>query len=125
MRPSVSPSRMHSRSRIREVGEQHVARVVAERVVDQLEAVEVDEEHREPALVPLRLRERLLQALAEHRAVEEPGERVVARDELEIALGLLARDELADVGARRSARPAIDAVVGARALRGAKNSITP
>src|SRR5262249_10277982 len=43
--------------------------------------------------------ERLLQALAEHPAVEEPGQRIVAREELQAVLGLHAADELADVAA--------------------------
>ena len=50
-----------------------VAGVVAQRVVDDLEAVEVDEQHRERARVALRLRERLVQALVEGAAVGQAG----------------------------------------------------
>ena len=53
----------------RDVLQQAVARLVAEAVVDVLEAVEVDEEERELLAAPLRERERALQRVHEHRAV--------------------------------------------------------
>ena len=52
---------------------------MAEAVVDLLEAVEVDEQHRERVARPLGPRERLVEPVAEQRAVGEPGEAVVER----------------------------------------------
>ena len=57
-----------------------IAGGVAERVVDRLEAVEVDDEERKAA-EPLGLGEALRQPLAQHVAVGEPGQRVVIRRE--------------------------------------------
>ena len=56
--------------------EQLVAVVVPERVVDLLEAVEVDEQHRDRAVRAHAL-DRALDALVEERAVRQPGEGVV------------------------------------------------
>ena len=50
-----------------------------ERVVDALEAVEVEAEHGEALAAP-QAQQRLLQLLAEQRAVGEVGQRVVARE---------------------------------------------
>ena len=58
-----------------------VAVVVAERVVDLLEAVEVDQQQRDPR-VHVRGRDALLEALVEARAVRQAGERVVHREVL-------------------------------------------
>ena len=59
--------------------QQRVADGVPERVVDALEAIEVETEHGE-ALAALQAQQRLLQLLAEQRAVGELGQRVVARE---------------------------------------------
>ena len=59
--------------------QQVVALVVAERVVDVLEAVEVDEDDRERAAVAVARRERLLEPVAQQGAVGQAGERVVER----------------------------------------------
>ena len=59
--------------------EQHVAVVVAERVVDLLEVVEVHDHHREAAVAALGGAQRLLDAVAEQHAVGQAGERVVQR----------------------------------------------
>ena len=71
---------------------QLVAERVAEAVVDDLEAVQVQEEHRGAALrmAALRAPDRLVQAVEEQDAVREAGERVVERVVLEAALGLAA-----------------------------------
>ncbi len=58
-------SRQPLRDRLQEL----VARVVAERVVDALEVVEVEEQASDVRAVALRLREDLLQPLVEQRAV--------------------------------------------------------
>ena len=58
--------------------EELVARAVAEAVVDQLEPVQIEEEHREAGrLASLGAREGDLQAVLEQRAVGEAGERIV------------------------------------------------
>ena len=58
---------------------------MAERVVDGLEAVEVEEEHRGAAArpAPARAAQRLLEPVEEQRAVGQAGERVVQRVVLE------------------------------------------
>ena len=76
--------------------QQLVAGVVAERVVDLLEAVEVHDQHGHAAAVAAaRPRGRVLDAVAEQRAVGQAGERVVQRLVL-VELGL---------GERAPARP--------------------
>ena len=75
-RASVSPSRSAPLQPLGDDLEQLVAVVVPERVVDLLEAVEVDEQHRDRALRAHAL-DRALDALVEERAVRQAGERVV------------------------------------------------
>ena len=60
--------------------QQLVAGIVAERVVDALEMVEVEEQARDVRGVALRLREDLLQPLVEERPVRQPREDVVLRE---------------------------------------------
>ena len=60
--------------------QQLVAGVVAQRVVDALEMVEVEEEARDVRAVALRLREDLLQPLVEERPVRQSGQDVVLRE---------------------------------------------
>ena len=75
--------------------QQHlVADVVPEAVVDLLEPVEVDEQQRDRCARALPARQRLLEPVAEERAVGEAGEAVVERLPREL---LLERDPLADV----------------------------
>ena len=54
-----------------------IAGAVAERVVDKLEAVEIQHRHRELMRLTVRLGNRLSDAVFEQQAVGEPGERVV------------------------------------------------
>jgi hypothetical protein len=54
-----------------------VAPVVSERVVDVLEAIEVEEQHAEHLLVAARREQCLAQAVTEQASVGQPGERVV------------------------------------------------
>ena len=78
----VAADRVHEPGR--DAAQQLVADRVPERVVDALEVVEVDEHHRDLALgVAL---ERLAHALAEQRAVGQPGQRVVVGLVLELVL---------------------------------------
>src|SRR5882672_11361823 len=74
--------------------QQRVARGVAERVVDQLEAVEIDREQRELRAAARRGEDRLRGALGEQRAVGEPGERIAPRELLDARLVLLARGDV-------------------------------
>ena len=66
--------------------EQRVAGGVAEAVVDGLEVVEVDEQHRELAAVALEPGRGVVDAVAEQRLVGEPGQRVVERLVRELVL---------------------------------------
>ena len=58
-------------------GQQHVADGVAERIVDVLEAVEIEEEDRELAPAAMRAGDRLSDAIGEQRTVRQAGERIV------------------------------------------------
>jgi hypothetical protein len=72
--------------------EELVACAVSEAVVDRLEAVAVEEQHREAeARILARRLDRALQLLEEVRAVRKVGEVVVVRDVLQAALGDAAR----------------------------------
>ncbi len=73
-----------------------VARGVAEAVVDRLEVVEVEEDHREAALLAPAAGERVADALREQGAVGQAGDAVVERLVGELLLERLA---LADVAA--------------------------
>ena len=74
-----------------------VAGGVAEAVVDVLEVVEVEEQHRHRPLVAAAPDERVLDAVAEQRAVRQPGERVVEGLVLEFVLEGLALGDVAHV----------------------------
>ena len=62
-----------------ELHQQQVADVVAERVVDLLEAVEVEQQQRQRLAGARRGAQRLGQAVLEQQAVGQPGQRVVHR----------------------------------------------
>ena len=104
---------------------------VAEAVVDDLEAVQVQEQHRGAGrrMAALGAPDRLVQAVDEQHAVREAGERVVQRVVLEPALGLAAvgrvRDRADDArglaqvvadGGRAGAQPAVAAVAVLHAM---------
>ena len=74
---------------------------MAERVVDDLEPVEIDEQNREPPPVSLRLVDGMVQSLAEHDAVGQPGERVMGGNEAQRLFGLHALQVLSDLAADR------------------------
>ena len=95
-RAIVSVSRRASCRRGPDLVEEQVAVVVAERVVDLLEAVEVHEHHRDARAVALGGEDRLGGAVAEQRAVGQPGEVVVQRAVLvhdRVAAALVDRGE--------------------------------
>jgi hypothetical protein len=88
---------------------QRVARRVAERVVHQLEAVQVDAQQRELRAAARRGEDRLADAVAHQHAVGQPGEDVARGEELDARLGLLARGDVgggAAVAARHARRVA-------------------
>ena len=60
-----------------ELLEQQIATLVAERVVDLLEAVEIEQHHGDAAAFAAGCEKRLLHPVGEEQAVREPGERVV------------------------------------------------
>ena len=77
---------------MRDLAEQHVAGVVAEAVVDVLEAVDVEEQHGDAGTVALGPGERVAEELDEQPAVRQPGEQVVVGAVREQVLGRLALD---------------------------------
>ena len=81
----------------RELDEHLVAGGVAERVVDGLEVVEVEEDHRRRARLAPGARDRLADLLGEHRAVRESGHGVVERLVGELGLERLALADVAGV----------------------------
>ncbi len=72
-----------------DVADQVVAGVVTERVVDRLEAVDVDDHHRALAAVAGAEGDVLVELGAEATAVEQAGERVVIGEVAQLGLGLL------------------------------------
>jgi hypothetical protein len=68
---------------------------VAQRVVDDLEAVEVEKDDGHPALAPARAAQRLAEAVEEQRAIGQPGEPVVQGAVGELQLGALALGDVA------------------------------
>ena len=75
---------MVERMRCATVFEQLVAGLVAARIVHMLEAVEVQEQHREHAVVALRLDERHGQVRLQEQAVGQTGELVVVREAVKL-----------------------------------------
>ena len=72
-----------------DLADQVVAGVVAERVVDRLEAVDVDDHHRALAAVAGAEGDVLVELGAEAAAVEQPGQRVVVGQVAQLGLGPL------------------------------------
>ena len=73
----------------RDLADQVVAGLVAEPVVDRLEAVDVDDHHRALAAVAGAEGDVLVELGAEAAAVEQAGERVVVGEVAQLGLGLL------------------------------------
>ena len=88
-RAAVSDARIVSRDPLRHDLQHLVAGQMAERVVDVLEAVEVDEQHGEHVAVPPRDRQRVVQPLEERAAVVETRQRVVVGEAVDVLLGEL------------------------------------
>ena len=76
--------------------DQHlVTRGMAEAVIDCLEPVEIQTQHRGRLMVAATAHQRLLEPAQQHHAVRQTGERIMPREELELALGF---DLRGDVG---------------------------
>ena len=90
---AVADARLHAR---RDGLQQLIADVVAERVVDDFEAIEVEEEDRQPAVIALRVRQRDGQAVLEQQAVRQAGQRVVIREVLDLLFGVRPLGDVAD-----------------------------
>ena len=85
----MSVARTRSRRICGDLADQVVAGVVAEAVVDLLEAVDVDDHHRALAAVAGAEGDVLVELGAEAAAVEQPGQRVVVGQVAQLGLGLL------------------------------------
>ena len=102
-----------------------VAGVVAERVVHFLEAVEINQQHGEAALITMRSQDRLLQPVLEQRAIGQIGQRIVIgkiRNALIGQVALAPNRGLAQLAIHRRRQPRQvalhDVVVGAGLHRG-------
>jgi hypothetical protein len=69
---------------------------VAERIVDDLEAVEVEEEHGQARAFALRVRQRDGEAVLEQQPIRQVRQRVVIRQVLDLLLGICALGDVAD-----------------------------
>jgi hypothetical protein len=81
-----------------DAAQEQVADPVVERIVDHLEAVEIEKQQRHAASVPLRASECVRQAVVETVAVRQAGQRIMLGPERDPVLGRLA---LAAVGTHR------------------------
>ena len=96
MRATVSAGRTADSSRRGHLEQQRVAGVVAERVVDELEAVDVEEEDGDGAGAAAHAAaQREREAVLEQRAVRQAGQRVVHRAVQQVVLVRLARGHVA------------------------------
>ena len=80
-----------------------IAGVMAERVVDLLEAIEIDQQDRQALVVAMRAQDRLLQAIEEQRAIRQVGQRIVIGEIGDALVG-----EVALAPDRRFAQLALD-----------------
>ena len=94
-RATVSDARIDVDKPTGDLDEQLVADDVAETVVDELEAVEVEEEHGDAAVGAIGTGQRVRQTVDEQQAVGEAGEVVVERLVRERVLGALAVGDVA------------------------------
>ena len=83
---------------LRNLPQQRVAGLVAERVVDALELVEIDEQQPDVALALGRLTQRACQELPDPFAVRQSGQRIEVRQAMDVSFGLLALRDIAHDG---------------------------
>lgn len=63
---------------------------MAKGIVDRLELVDVEKQHRHPRLRARGVGHRLIEAVAQQKAIGETGKRIVVGQELDVLLGTLA-----------------------------------
>ena len=85
-RATVSLSRRQARKRRATCDQQLVACRVAEAIVDDLEAIQIHEQHGQLLAVPLLTGNGVADAVQEQRAVRQPGQRIVERALSELLL---------------------------------------
>ena len=110
MRASVSVCRMHALSRSRARSDEPIAGRVPERVIDALEAVEVEQEDGDHAIAATQPGERIVEPLAQQLAVRQVRERIVEREVAGPPLGHDLRRDVA--GDATIAKEAADMVEG-------------
>ena len=70
-----------------DLDQQPVADFVADAVVDFLEAVQIEKQHRDPAAFASRTGQGLLEAVAQQQPIGQPRQRIVVRQERDLLLG--------------------------------------
>ena len=101
-----------------------VAHLVTERIVDDLEAVEVEEQHRDPRCRPLGERQRLAHAVFQERAVRQARQEVVLREMVDAGfLRLALRDVVEDPDVVRHGARFV--THGAQPCPGGKHELIP
>ena len=85
--PDLAMIAHHRLQPLGDLAEQGVADRMAERVVDVLEAVEIDQEQGAALLAVGGVAQRLVERLAHHRAVGQAGQRIEAREPGDFLLG--------------------------------------
>ncbi len=86
----MSPLRVHLLRRWALALQHAIALAMAEAVVDRLEVVEVDEQHRHAAVAALADGQCVLDAIAEQRAIREKGQRVMKGEAPQLLFHVLA-----------------------------------
>ena len=71
----------------RDVVQQFIAGAMAQRIVDELEAVEIEHQHGELLLVAFRMDDRLVQPIVEQHAIGQAGQRVVRGQVAKLVIG--------------------------------------
>ncbi len=92
----------HAEQALGDRDQQPVAGQMAVAVVDRLEAVEIDEDHRDQVAVALEPAERLAQPVLEQRPIRQAGQGVVPGQLAELALDPLALDRVPDRAAQQA-----------------------
>ena len=95
--------------------EQLVADVMAHRVVDELEAIEVEEQDRGLDVAPAQALDRLAEPVHEQHAVGQIGQRVVQRAVADVVLGELALERVTEHIGQGLGEVDVDPRVGTRA----------
>ena len=86
MRATVSTERTKPGEAARNLLQQLVARAVPERIVDQLESVEVAHHQRERTPVAVGVRDRLRQPIIQQHAIRQAGQRIVGGEMAQLAV---------------------------------------